>query len=45
METFEEVHRWDIKFHLDEFVAAKMSKRETNRISKLATSIPSGYEA
>lgn len=37
MEDFEEVHRRGIKFHPDEFVAAKMSKKETDRISKLAT--------
>jgi hypothetical protein len=37
MEDFEEVHRRGIKFHPDEFVAAKMSKNETDRISKLAT--------
>lgn len=37
MEDFEEVHRRGIKFHPDEFVAAKMSKTEMDRITKLAT--------
>lgn len=37
MEDFEEVHRRGIKFHPDEFVAAKMSQKEKDRISKLTT--------
>jgi hypothetical protein len=45
MEDFEEVHRRDIKYHPDEFVAANMSKKETGRISKLATDMPLGNEA
>jgi hypothetical protein len=39
MEDFEEVHRRGIKYHTDEFVAGNMSKKETDRISKLATGI------
>jgi hypothetical protein len=36
MEDYEEVHRRGIKFHPDEFIAAKMSQQEKERISKLA---------
>jgi hypothetical protein len=39
MEDFEEVHRRGIKYQPDEFVDANMLKKETERISKLATGI------
>ena len=39
MEDFEEVHRRGIKYQPDKFVDANMLKKETERISKLATGI------
>jgi hypothetical protein len=36
MVDFEEVYRRGIKFRQEEFVAAKMSKKEMDMISKLA---------